>query len=104
MLTSIVEKEIRGDGTREILELTAHDSGVFLVVGLIEKSGGSLYCSVVYVCPKKGCIGKRRKVMPVSRDGSMPQTQPYSNSYLLDQHRAFGLGARRFCYLESCYD
>ena len=55
----------RGDGTREELEAIAAETGVFLVVGCIEKAGGSLYCSAVYVCPKKGMIGKRRKVMPV---------------------------------------
>jgi nitrilase len=55
----------RGDGTREALESFARESGVFIITGLIEKAGGSLYCSVVYVCPKLGIIGKRRKVMPV---------------------------------------
>lgn len=55
----------RGDGTREELEGIAAETGVFLVVGCIEKAGGSLYCTAVYVCPKKGMIGKRRKVMPV---------------------------------------
>lgn len=56
----------RGDGTREELEKIASDTGVFIVTGIIEKTGGSLYCAVVYVCPKAGIIGKRRKVMPVS--------------------------------------
>jgi len=55
----------RGDGTREELERIAHETGVFIVTGLIEKAGGSMYCSAVYVCPKLGIIGKRRKVMPV---------------------------------------
>lgn len=59
-------KTYRGDGTREALERVSRETGVFLVVGLIEKSGGSLYCSVVYVDPKRGVLGKRRKVMPVS--------------------------------------
>ncbi|KAI1457931.1 hypothetical protein F4805DRAFT_426998 [Annulohypoxylon moriforme] len=54
----------RGDGTREELERIARDTGVFIVVGLVEKAGGSLYCSAVYVCPKLGVIGKRRKVQP----------------------------------------
>lgn len=56
---------LRGDGTREELERIARETGVFLVVGLIEKAGGSLYCAAVYVCPKEGILGKRRKVMPV---------------------------------------
>lgn len=56
----------RGDGTREELERIARETGVFLVVGCIERAGGSLYCAVVYVDPKLGVVGKRRKVMPVS--------------------------------------
>lgn len=55
----------RGDGTRERLEEVARESGVFLVVGVVERAGGSLYCAVVYVCPREGMRGKRRKVMPV---------------------------------------
>lgn len=55
----------RGDGTREELEAIAAETGVFLVTGCIERVGGSLYCAAVYVCPNKGIIGKRRKVMPV---------------------------------------
>lgn len=56
----------RGDGTREELERIARETGVFIVTGLIEKAGGSLYCAAVYVCPKLGMIGKRRKTQPVS--------------------------------------
>lgn len=56
----------RGDGTREEIERIARETGVFIVVGLVEKAGGSLYCSAIYVCPKLGAIGKRRKVQPVS--------------------------------------
>ncbi|KAK4175301.1 putative nitrilase [Triangularia setosa] len=58
----------RGDGTREQLERIARETGVFIVTGLIEKTGGSMYCSVVYVCPKQGIIGKRRKVMPTGTE------------------------------------
>ncbi len=66
----------RGDGTREELERIARGTGVFLVVGCIERAGGSLYCAVVYVCPKLGIIGKRRKVLPVSRTDVSTQERP----------------------------
>jgi nitrilase len=59
------QQKRRGDGTREELERIARETGVFIVTGLIEKAGGSLYCAAVYVCPHLGIIGKRRKVMPV---------------------------------------
>lgn len=68
----------RGDGTREELEAIAAETGVFLVVGCIEKAGGSLYCAAVYVCPKKGMIGKRRKVMPVRCFSRSPLIQSVS--------------------------
>lgn len=55
-----------GDGTREELERIARETGVYLVVGVVERAGGSLYCAVVWVCPRGGVRGKRRKVMPVS--------------------------------------
>lgn len=56
----------RGDGTRETLERIAKETGVFIVAGVVERTGGSLYCSALYVCPKLGVIGKRRKIQPVS--------------------------------------
>lgn len=58
--------EIVGDGKRETLERIARQTGVFLAVGAIERTDSSLYSAMVYVCPRKGVIGKRRKVQPVS--------------------------------------
>ncbi|KAG8528797.1 uncharacterized protein KY384_006485 [Bacidia gigantensis] len=63
--------EYRGDGTREKFETEARASGIFLVIGVVERAGGSLYCSVVYVCPRLGCVGKRRKVMPTGTERSI---------------------------------
>ncbi|KAL6252880.1 hypothetical protein RBB50_000599 [Rhinocladiella similis] len=58
----------RGDGTRESLEEIARETGVFIITGVVEKAGGSLYCSAVYVDPQRGVIGKRRKVMPTGSE------------------------------------
>lgn len=72
-------RDFRGDGTREKLEEIAKNTGVFLIVGVIEKAGSSLYCAVVYVCPKEGCVGKRRKVMPVSESVDRMLQRPVEN-------------------------
>lgn len=60
--------KFRGDGTREDLERIARETGVFIVTGIVERSGGTLYCAVVYVDPRSGTLGKRRKVMPTGSE------------------------------------
>ncbi|KAH8728080.1 carbon-nitrogen hydrolase [Phaeosphaeriaceae sp. PMI808] len=61
-------KKYRGDGVREELERIARETGVFVVTGLVERCAGTLYCAVLYVCPKFGVLGKRRKVMPTGSE------------------------------------
>lgn len=63
-------EESRGDGTREYVEDVARETGVFLVIGIVERTtgGGSLYCSVIYVDPVRGCIGKHRKIQPTGTE------------------------------------
>ncbi|KAJ4364775.1 hypothetical protein N0V95_000723 [Ascochyta clinopodiicola] len=61
-------KKYRGDGVREELERIARETGVFVVTGLVERCAGTLYCAAVFVCPKLGVLGKRRKVMPTGSE------------------------------------
>jgi nitrilase len=61
-------KDYRGDGTREELERIAKETGVFVVTGVVERCAGTLYCGVVFVCPKLGVLGKRRKLMPTGSE------------------------------------
>jgi nitrilase len=61
-------KTFRGDGVREELERIARETGVFVVTGLVERCAGTLYCGAVFVCPKLGVLGKRRKVMPTGSE------------------------------------
>jgi predicted amidohydrolase len=40
------------------------ETGVFLVVGIIEREKGTLYCTAIFVDPEEGYIGKHRKLQP----------------------------------------
>jgi nitrilase len=39
-----------------------------LVMGCIERDGGTLYCSVLYFSPDEGLVGKHRKMMPTGSE------------------------------------
>lgn len=42
------------------------EPGVFAVVGVIERDGATLYCTVLYFDGAKGLVGKHRKLMPTA--------------------------------------
>jgi nitrilase len=52
----------------EQLERCARQLGIYLVVGVVEREGGTLYCSVLFFAPDRGCLGKHRKVMPTGSE------------------------------------
>lgn len=41
-------------------------AGVYLVVGVVEREGGTLYCTSLYYDPNGALIGKHRKLMPTA--------------------------------------
>lgn len=58
---------VPGTETDELAELAA-STGMTLVVGVIERDGGTLYCTAVYVSPTEGLVGKHRKLMPTASE------------------------------------
>jgi nitrilase len=59
--------EIGGPELRDI-EKAARQHGIFVVLGIVERGGSTLYCTVVFIDPKKGVAGKRRKLMPTGSE------------------------------------
>ncbi|KAJ9116251.1 hypothetical protein QFC24_006766 [Naganishia onofrii] len=54
------------------VEEIAKEHDVMIVSGAIEKVGGTLYCSVIWVHPEHGLVGKRRKDhVPASKDAHL---------------------------------
>jgi nitrilase len=52
----------------EQLERCARQLGIYLVIGVVEREGGTLYCSVLFFAPDRGYLGKHRKVMPTGSE------------------------------------
>ncbi|KAJ8702489.1 Nitrilase [Pleurotus ostreatus] len=50
------------------IESVSKDLGVFIVVGVIERDGGTLYCTVLFISPQDGFVGKHRKLMPTASE------------------------------------
>jgi len=44
----------------------AREASVYLVVGVIERDGGTLYCTVLFFSPEGVLMGKHRKLMPTA--------------------------------------
>jgi nitrilase len=57
--------EVPGPITLAIGKL-ARDSHLYLVIGVIERAGGSLYCTAIYFAPNGDLLGKHRKLVPTA--------------------------------------
>jgi len=52
----------------EQLSRTAKESGVHLVIGVIERDIGTLYCTVLFFAADGTFLGKHRKLMPTAME------------------------------------
>ncbi|HWC95333.1 MAG TPA: carbon-nitrogen hydrolase family protein [Candidatus Sulfopaludibacter sp.] len=59
--------DVPGTAT-ERLAHAARDYGMWLVMGVIERSGGTLYCTALFFAPDGTLAGKHRKVMPTAME------------------------------------
>jgi nitrilase len=46
----------------------ARDNKIHLVMGVVERDGGTLYCSVLFFAPDGAYLGKHRKIMPTGSE------------------------------------
>jgi nitrilase len=51
-----------------MLGKTARSNRVFVVMGVVERDRGTLYCSVLFFAPDGAFLGKHRKVMPTASE------------------------------------
>ena len=50
------------------LAAAAKEHRLTLVIGVIERDGGTLYCTVLFFDPERGLLGKHRKLMPTAAE------------------------------------
>jgi nitrilase len=59
--------DVPGPATERLGE-AARAHGVWLVIGVIERSGGTLYCTALFFSPDGALAGKHRKLMPTAME------------------------------------
>jgi nitrilase len=52
----------------DTLGKAAREAGVYLVIGVIERDGGTLYCTVLFFSHDGRLMGKHRKLMPTAME------------------------------------
>jgi nitrilase len=59
--------EVPGAAVESLAE-TARLHAIYLVIGVVERDGGTLYCTVLFFGPDGAYLGKHRKVMPTASE------------------------------------
>ena len=59
--------DVPGPAT-EFLGTAAQEANAYIVIGVVERDGGTLYCSVLFFAPDGHLMGKHRKLMPTAAE------------------------------------
>ena len=59
--------DLDGPEVSELAELSRR-TGASLVVGVIERGGGTLYCTALFLTPERGLVARHRKLMPTGTE------------------------------------
>ncbi|WP_414901723.1 carbon-nitrogen hydrolase family protein [Sphingomonas flavalba] len=51
-----------------VIAEAAAETGLFVVIGALERDGGTLYCSALFIDGANGLVGKHRKLMPTAAE------------------------------------
>src|SRR3546814_9342791 len=51
-----------------ILTEAVRETGLFVVIGCLERDGGTLYCTALFLDGEAGLVGKHRKMMPTGAE------------------------------------
>lgn len=51
-----------------ILTEAVRETGLFVVIGCLERDGGTLYCTALFLDGEAGLVGKHRKLMPTGAE------------------------------------
>jgi nitrilase len=59
--------DVPGPATERLAQ-AAQEYGMWVAIGVIERDGGTLYCTVLFFAPNGRLAGKHRKVMPTAME------------------------------------
>jgi nitrilase len=90
---------VPGPETAKLAE-AARETGLYLTIGVIERDGGTLYCTALYFTPD-GLAGKHRKLMPTGAErlaGVSVTAQPSTRSTPLGGRWAPSSAGKTICH------
>ena len=59
--------DVPGEAVDTLADI-ARESAAYVVIGVVERDGGTLYCTVLFFAPNGDYLGKHRKLMPTASE------------------------------------